>query len=672
MLKRPLVSAALLFVIGIFTAAYDINLIIRILLCLSVCLFTYFRTKNTKVSLLAVALIVAGIFRLGLAEEYQNSVIAKYSGRNAHMKLTVAEFSEGNRITAYFKDGGRTHKVSLTVEERIELSPGDIVEGEITLHTPFKSRIRFPGTAESYAGNNVFLTASAESITKTGEREGGFKGVIFSLRVYMNNLGENVFYGDDRALFNAMIFGDKRLVSDELYLALQASGLNHIAVVSGMHLSVAIAFITGLIQKLFGKKRIGNVFVLLGAFLLTLVTGAGASVIRAFIMCFLYVLSQILRRDRDSATSLAFAVLVMTGVNPFIVFNVGFILSVLSVMGIFLFNDKISEFLLKFMPSKLANLLALSISAQIAVLPVAIYYFGTIAPYALLSNMLLVPIAGIYVVLGMIYILVSPAAFVLPFIAPCLKFLSGIMTSTCFAVKDFDGSLIEFSGSFIIFATIWIFLLILIRIRPFTRTGRRRLAAGFSAIIIFLCLVPENRGIEIYTIPYGKQSITAIENADGNSLLIDCPAFYDMKRIENPKTPFSSVILTSSSVGQVFKDKSNLERLIASEALFSEKRKQRVIESARKKNIHVEFVKDFQKVQIGDFLVEYIAINGMESARAVKIEYDTKTLITLQGFSEKEISEMEKAGVSFNSDYIILPFAVNGYDENLFTGKILK
>ncbi len=672
MLKRPLVSAVLLFVFGIFLATYSVNLIIMVILCASVCVFTYLRTKKPAVSLLAVGLILAGVFRMGIAQNYQNSIIAEYSGKEEHMKMTATEFSSESSVTAYFKDGNRKHKVFLTVEENTELSPGDVIEGEFSLYAPFISKTRFPSQRESFSGNNIFLTAFAEKVTMTDKKESGLSGGIYSLRVYMDSLGEKAFSGNDRALFNAMIFGDKRLVSDELYSALQASGLNHIAVVSGMHLSVAIAFMTVFARKIFGKKRTGYVFILAGTFLLTLITGAGASVIRAFIMCILFLLSQLLRRDQDSATSLAFAVIVMTGINPFIIFNLGFVLSVLSVMGIFLFNDKVSEFLIGFMPLKLAKVLSLSISAQLTVLPVTVYYFGTLTPYSLLSNVLLVPIAGIYVILGMLYVLFSSIPFVLSIISPCIILFSEMMTATCFSVKGFDYSLISFSGSLIIFFAVWIFLLVLLRVRPFTQNKRHILAAAFTLVIILICLIPEKTGVTIYTVPYGTRNMTAIVNSEGDSFLIDSPILYDMAQIEDSEAPFLSVVITNTSLGQALKGESSIERAFVPEAIFNEKKRAKLLESAKEQNVYVNFMGDFEKFYIGNVLVEYIAVDGIEGARAVKIEYDSKTLITLQGFKGKDVAKMERNGVTFDSDYIILPFTAISYGEEFFTGEILK
>jgi len=511
--------------------------------------------------------------------------------------------------------------------------------------------------------------ATAEKVRLTGEREDGISGFVSSARVYMDNAGDEAFSGHDRAFFNAMVFGDKRLVSDELYSALQASGLNHIAVVSGMHLSVAITFLTLLAHLFFGKRRRGRLFVLFGAFLLTFITGAGASIIRAFIMCFLYLLSGVLYRERDSYTSLAFAVFTMVAVNPFVIFNVGFIMSVLAVMGIFLLSGKIFVFLSRFTPHRAAQVLSLSISAQLTVIPVAVYHFGTLAPYSLLTNALLVPVAGIYVVLGMVYILASSVPFLGVGVSFLMLIISKSMTVVCFCIRDFKFSLLELNGSFVTFASIWIFLTILICIGRRRRRLHRKMEAMAFAILILLCIIPSDEGPIIYIIPYGEKTMTAIETEDGESFLIDCPDAYNMKYIENPEYPYKTVVLTERDVSEVFNSENNIRRIVASDKVFSGKLRQRLIDKAENTGKSVVFLKDCEKLQIGSSVVEYLTFGTKKNTAALKVSHKGKTLITFQGFDGNDIM---KHNGKIVSDYVILPYTAYEYDEKLFTGKILK
>ena len=165
MLKRPLVPAVILFVLGIFLAAYSVNLIITILLCLAICGFILYKTRKPLILAFAVLLIFTGMGRMAIADNQREKIIAAHSGKKEVMKLTVVDFSFENSATAYFHDDGKKHKVILRYESDIDLSPGDIVEGEITLNQPRGSKVRFPGYVESLAGNGVYLVANAEKIS---------------------------------------------------------------------------------------------------------------------------------------------------------------------------------------------------------------------------------------------------------------------------------------------------------------------------------------------------------------------------------------------------------------------------------------------------------------------------------------------------------------------------
>lgn len=357
MIKRPLIPTAILLVFGIFLAVYSVNLIITVVLCVLVGLFTFLKMKKHLSFFIAVLLIIVGIGRMEIAENRRDNIIAEYSGKSEVMRLTVSDFSDENSVKAYFEDGGERYNVLLHYEADSHFSPGDIIEGGISLYAPNASKIFSHGYSHTLAGNGIFLTSDAEKLPQPIGKADGLMGKLYSLRVYIDSLGEKYFTNeDDRGLFNAMVIGDKRLISEDLDASLKASGLSHIAVVSGLHLSVAMTFLMFIAWLFAGKRRCGYTLVFAGAFFIVLLTGAGASVMRAFIMFSVFLLSKYIYRDNDSLTALSIAVIIMTLVNPFTVFNVGFILSVLSVAGIIITTKKFRAFYRNLCPPPLPKL----------------------------------------------------------------------------------------------------------------------------------------------------------------------------------------------------------------------------------------------------------------------------------------------------------------------------
>ena len=162
MIKRPLIPVAILFVLGIFLAAYSVNLIITVILCILAWFFSFLKTKRLVLSFIAVLLIILGIGRMEIAENHRNTIIAEYSGKSEVMRLTVTDFSDNNSVTAYFEDRGDRHKVLLRFDEYSRLSPGDIIEGAFSLYTPNANKIFSNGYSHTLAGSGIFLISDAE------------------------------------------------------------------------------------------------------------------------------------------------------------------------------------------------------------------------------------------------------------------------------------------------------------------------------------------------------------------------------------------------------------------------------------------------------------------------------------------------------------------------------
>lgn len=673
MIKKPFIPIAILFVIGIFLAAYSVNLIITVVLCILVWAFAFLKTKSLFPSFIAVLLIILGIGRMGIAENHRDGILAEYSGQCETIKLTVTEFSDKNSVTAYFEDSGAKHKVLLRYEAESRFFPGDVIEEEMPLSDPYANNKISRSYSRYLAGNGIFLVSDVEKLPHPKEKTDGLMGKLYSLRVYIDSLSEKYFSNeDDRGLFNAMVIGDKRLISDDLDASLKASGLSHIAVVSGLHLSVTMAFLMFIARLLVGKRRNGYLLAFAGAFFIVLLTGAGASVIRAFIMCSIFFLSKYIYRDNDSPTSLSVAVLIMTLINPFTVFNVGFILSVLAVAGILIFNGKILGVLSKFTPSALAEVVSMSISAQLTVVPVIVYYFGMVTPWSLLSNALLVPLAGIYVVLGILFVIASPIPFFPKAISFIMEIFSAGIASVSNLVRNLPCSVLEISENYLTFAVLWIFLLAFIYMYPLTIRERHRIAASFSVVAVFLSLyspVRETRGFSVY---HGSQVMSVAQLSDGSTFLVDCPSMPVARSLRTPSQPFSTVVLTTQNTFHILLYKNHIDTIIASDPIFRKSKRETLLTRSKKNNVKVVLLKDYEKYQLGNAVLEYIPVYTIKDARMLKIYYDGKTYLFPQGYSTLELIDFDRKGLCFDSDYVVLPYMSVPQEETPFTGEILK
>ncbi len=203
------------------------------------------------------------------------------------------------------------------------------------------------------------------------------------------------------AILHALVLGDKSGLGSELKQTFSETGTMHVLAVSGLHVGIVYLFTSSLLGFLFVKKlkTIRAVLGLLVIWSFALVSGLSPSVCRA---CFMFSVLSIgleLNRDSNVYNSLCFAGFVLLVVNPLNLFNVGFQFSFLAVLGIVTLQKPIRRVVKteSFVLGKIADLSAVSLSAQLATLPLGLYYFGQFPLLFLASNLLVIPAVTILV-----------------------------------------------------------------------------------------------------------------------------------------------------------------------------------------------------------------------------------------------------------------------------------
>ena len=676
--KRPLCVAALSFIGGIALAVFDIKIIYILPICLLVVLLAILCRRKIIIMAGVISLFaVLGMLRLEGAEHIRNDALFKYDSRTYDGEILITDFSDNNKVYAEFLDEGKRVKIYLSLKECSQLLPGDIVRGKITLSGISGSKSQKSDFSTYLAGKGVYLYAKGEKLALTSQYTMGIRGSVFFLRRYMRQIAQNAFSGDVLALFCAMVQGDKSLISQELNTVLQGAGINHIAVVSGMHLSIMISAQMIFLNKLFGKKRIGALFAVFGALFITLITGAGATVVRALIMCVIYQLSRVLYRENDAINSLFLTLLAMTAFNPYLALNAGLILSVLSVLGIILYNEKIQKVCANVMPMPFAKACAVTISAQLGVNLAVIYYFGIITPYALVTNLLVFPFATAIVPLGMMYVGVSTIPKLGALLEIIIEFLADAIIFLSEAVCALPAAITPIGNLGVILLIVWIFMLAVIYLYPVHIKKAGVLSAVFAAVFCTV-LVMENvsgTSLSMHFLNYGAKSSSIISNGK-EAVLIGCADAYDVQEIVKNKgiKNVCTGILTGKDYEEMFLFAQNgeIDTLIFPENIFSREETEKITETARENKVHLIALSEKENVIIGDMMIDYPESN--ENA-AVRIEYDNKTFISLQGCSSREIEKMEKEAVAFDCDVLKLPYTIMHEDTDVKTltnGKILQ
>ena len=134
--------------------------------------------------------------------------------------------------------------------------------------------------------------------------------------------------------------------------------------------------------------------------------GFTASVTRAVIMQILFLLALGLNREYDPPTALSFAGLVMLLQCPLNIAGIGFQLSFASVAGIFLFYEKLSNWLKAWLPGKgktfrgrlerfFTASIAVTLSATVMTVPLTAIHFGVVSLVGILTILLVLPVVSL-------------------------------------------------------------------------------------------------------------------------------------------------------------------------------------------------------------------------------------------------------------------------------------
>ena len=236
---------------------------------------------------------------------------------------------------------------------------------------------------------------------------------------------ESPFY-NAYAVVAAMALGDKSALSLELKETYAVTGASHVLALSGLHLSIIYMLLSLLVVDR-RWQMCSQVFIVVNIWVFVFLVGMSVTVVRAAVMVSVYALLSLGHRDKMSVNTLVFTAIVMLIMKPVSLFDAGFQMSFAAVFAILvlvpLFDRVFPEgFLMSHRVVKwLWALVAVSLAAQIGTAPLVWYHFGRIPLWSVLTNVVVVPAAGLIVCLAGLTLLFPSCAYLLLYIAATLN-----------------------------------------------------------------------------------------------------------------------------------------------------------------------------------------------------------------------------------------------------------
>ena len=365
-------------------------------------------------------------------------------------------------------------------------------------------------TRKNFSGNERDLKIKITDLEKIGEgRVNPLLKYSCFLRRKIENFIEKIVAGEpESSIIKAMTLGKKGL-PDFIKAPFLKTGIFHILVVSGLHVGFVILFVALFTPFLSLKWK--EIITVLTVIFYCLLTGAAPPVLRASLMVIIYFCGLLLNRKSNPYLAIAFAGLILLLFKPNQLFAPGFQLSFIITLGILFFSPYLMEKLPKKFPSFLKGIIAVPIAAQITAFPLLAFHFHYFSLLAPLTNILLIPLAGLNVGLSFLAIIFGSLFLNLGLILGASVYLfTHLLFKLTKLFAQFPFAYQELGH----FSLLWLFCYYCLLISIF----KLRRCIPFIFLLIFL-LVPKG----LTKTNSGNFTLTILKVPDGNSLFLRFP-----------------------------------------------------------------------------------------------------------------------------------------------------
>ena len=415
--NRPIVAITIGYIIGIIMGLYFKKSIVLLyfLIFIIYLIFKkpptkkfklisyrrYFRyvklvlTKKVVIIILVSSIISNSItlYKNAKCNNFEN----KMDGQEMQIKAKVISNGNAKKYKKIYVVKFQKKKFYINVSKNTNLDYGNIIKLKGTYIKP-NTRTNYKGFdyEEYLKTKRIYGTINCKEIFVINKNKSLFNQMFLKIK----NTIQNNFDKEISNVLLGMILGYTDEIDETIKESFSKSNISHILAVSGMHIGYIVLFCSILFDKLIGKK-ISKFISILILLLYICIIGFSPSAVRAIIMALLVLSAKLFYRKSDVWTNLGLSLLSLLIYNPFLIKNVGLLLSFVATVGILIYSKN-----LRF-KNKIYNAIGITISASIFILPILAIYFNKISVLSLAVSVVVGVIAGPIFFLGIIYILLS-------------------------------------------------------------------------------------------------------------------------------------------------------------------------------------------------------------------------------------------------------------------------
>lgn len=339
----------------------------------------------------------------------------------------------------------------------------------------------------------------------------------------LQNIDKTEMSPKSKEFLKGIILADRTEIDSQTVQDFNRSGLTHFLAISGTHIVVIFGLFYFLLIKIlplrFRKYAIISSIVFIWLF--TIFIGFGSSVVRSSIMLSVYFIYVLLQRKPDLLHSLSLSAFIILIFDTQQIFDVGFQLSFLAVLGIFWLNQPILNYFPRqnsWFKKLIFNTVSISISAQLATLPLVLYYFHQFSFISIIANFFIVPFSEIVIVFS--FLMTALIGFKIDFsvINSIYDFIIQILLKVIHWFADFE--ILFFQNiSMNLFEVFSLFIIVYMMRFAILRVNVKNYAVLIIAVFAFFtlricCSLYEDNRDEILTHDFNKNKILSIKKGE--------------------------------------------------------------------------------------------------------------------------------------------------------------
>lgn len=428
-------------------------------------------------------------------------------------KLKIVDYKiDGNQLTLNFDSDviGKYYFETLKAKENFNktYSIGDILFVEGTLEIPKNNTVPNTFNYKKYLKyKKINYILKIDSLKKYSSN----KNIFLKIKNYLYKRISNIKYNE---YLYAFILGKSSYLGEEEYENYKINGVTHLFALSGLHVSMFSLILLKLLKRLKFNEKVSFVVTSLFLLFFSFVASFTPSILRAVIFFILSNINKIYYLFVKPKNILYLTFIILVIINPFYIFNIGFILSFTITFFILLFNEYNS------VKSGIKSILIISLLSFLSSLPIIINMSYEINIISSINNIFFIPfVTNIVFPISIISVIIPKVSYILNILTTVMEYVSNISSNIVNITIYFP----YFNKILLVFY--YLFLILFIKLK------KKKYVLLIFLILLFLKIKPLfNRDTILYFLDIGQGDSLLIRTKNNRSIMVDTGGSITYKR----------------------------------------------------------------------------------------------------------------------------------------------